>query len=444
MCGRARQSPAALNSGFNGILAALQNPGSPPSLATLNMPPNYLNGDNLHPGHELGVFSLDRHSSGSSRLNCKAANWGVIASGTKSNPLPPGASKHFAEQCYNTNTDDNTLAPRFKKLYESGRTAVIPLDGFYEWTADNTVVGSGVPKQPHYIYRHADSAAEFDPASPCTAPLLVAGLYSDVSTGGETPEIIRTFSLLTTHASSDMQSIHVRMPVILTAPEDIAAWLAGPSLGDPNLVERLAATAQRRCTKDDYGLTSHTVSKSINKATNVVENPYFPVAVEKVASVDQFFSKRTKNEDDAASSSSIFKSAAPLKKAKTEAPALFKKVVESTEVTEPAAEQAAAVVAEEEKEEKEEEEEEEEEEAESWACPSCTFLNDAIAPFCGMCEFESPCLTQHSPPAVAQSPAVLASSSAVFKTTKVKSRTPQLKTKVTPKSKNKSITSFFK
>ena len=114
---------------------------------------------------------------------------------------------------------------------------MVPLSGFYEWKDDSTQPGKNT-RQPHYIYRGA---------YPATTPLLVAGLYDDVTTGGPNPTEFRTFSVLTTLASTTVADVHVRMPVLLTSAADVAAWLQGG--GDSAMVSRLARTAREVCTR---------------------------------------------------------------------------------------------------------------------------------------------------------------------------------------------------
>jgi len=99
MCGRARQSLAAVDEGYTTTLGFL-----PPDTVSFPLPPPDdsndgppFSPDNLHPGHPMATFSLNE-----STLTPTTSYWGIIKSGTKHSPLPGGTSKHFAEQSYNS------------------------------------------------------------------------------------------------------------------------------------------------------------------------------------------------------------------------------------------------------------------------------------------------------------------------------------------------------
>jgi len=80
------------------------------------------------------------------------------------------------------------------------RRCVVPVGGFYEWT------GPKGNKQAHAIHREDGEA------------MLMAGLWDD------DPEFGPCFSIITTPATTWMQPLHNRMPLILE-PEQAAQWI---------------------------------------------------------------------------------------------------------------------------------------------------------------------------------------------------------------------------
>src|SRR5581483_7407180 len=94
------------------------------------------------------------------------------------------------------------------------RRCIIPADGFYEW---RTEPGSK-SKVPMWI--HLAGRRLFG----------IAGLWDQwTSPDGE---VIRTCTILTTGANKAMESVHDRMPVILT-PEAESIWL-NEQITDPS------------------------------------------------------------------------------------------------------------------------------------------------------------------------------------------------------------------
>ncbi len=99
------------------------------------------------------------------------------------------------------------------------RRCLVPADAFYEWKA----LADG--KQPYAIARRDG------------APFAFAGLWE--AWRSPDGEILRTFTVLTTTANSDMALLHNRMPVILEE-EDWRTWL-GEVPRDPVELLRPAA-----------------------------------------------------------------------------------------------------------------------------------------------------------------------------------------------------------
>ncbi|GMH68379.1 hypothetical protein TL16_g09758, partial [Triparma laevis f. inornata] len=290
MCGRVRQSAALCTGpvlGANKLSNDIERKDDDDS----DYP--FGNGDdNMSPGHSaLIIYSkndADTTTTTSTTTSTTAfttmfqksrATFGCIArSGTFKKPLPPGASKHFADKMFNAITDE-PLAVSYSNMLRKGDTCVIPLEGFYEWTSESKLEGGG--KQPYYI----------SPKSPSTPHLLFAGFYKDVPTGSEENPTLRTFSICTTRAYPSMRdAIHSRMPLILNEEEAVEWLRAGtlPSEGHKiNLVTRLA----NKCSTTDM-LTWWPVTKKLNKIGNDVgKEPWKEVKLDRGPSVTGFFTK---------------------------------------------------------------------------------------------------------------------------------------------------------
>jgi putative SOS response-associated peptidase YedK len=134
----------------------------------------------------------------------------------------------------------------------ASRRCLVPADAFYEWRA----MADG--KQPYAIAR-ADGA-----------PLAFAGLWE----GWRSPEgeTLRTFTIVTTAANTEMSKLHNRMPVILE-PAAWPVWL-GEAKGTPSDLLQPAADGKVRL---------WCVSRAVNSARNngpdlldAIDDPHSP------------------------------------------------------------------------------------------------------------------------------------------------------------------------
>jgi putative SOS response-associated peptidase YedK len=252
---------------------------------------------------------------GRGRVRVERKVWGLLTRpGSAINPLPKGPSKHFAALMFNARSED--AAPTFGRLIRSAKSCIVPLDGFYEWKASaKNVVGTAAAlqkKQPYFVHhRHIettntdtgttttkvrDEQTNIDhssdtatsqqtppspaPPSPSSLPLYVAGLYNSVPTGrlimeedeasGESSrrheEMLDTFTMFTTAASPPLKWLHTRMPLVLSDPHDIDAWLHQPSA---RLLQDLSrkVSSQGGDTRKATSTTSHSHSTSTSNTT---------------------------------------------------------------------------------------------------------------------------------------------------------------------------------
>ena len=124
-------------------------------------------------------------------------------------------------------------APRFRDSWEEHR-CLVPANGFYEWYAD------GITKQPYYIY-------------PSDRELcFLAGLWYPSGRLTEPDTCI----LLTTAASSGIEQVHHRMPVILP-PDSRDVWLQN----------ELSKTEAIQLA-NEVPFERHTVSRRVNSVQN--------------------------------------------------------------------------------------------------------------------------------------------------------------------------------
>ncbi len=210
------------------------------------------------------------HLSKSGDVVAQPMYWGLLPHGTASNPHADGKSKFYASLQFNARSED--LKPTFQRLLLQSKTAVVALDGFYEWKTDQRK-----EKQPYYITRSGGAKS-----------LLVAGFWNEVATGFGS-DTVKCFTVLTTAASDTMSSVHTRMPVVLRDAREAMEWLGAGPKGGMQLLERISVGCTQGANSDGFGLEYWPVTKKINKASEVVEDPTRRVKLEDVKSVRDFF-----------------------------------------------------------------------------------------------------------------------------------------------------------
>ena len=128
-----------------------------------------------------------------------AYRWGLLPSWAKDPTI--------ANRLFNARGETVAEKPSFRSAFAK-RPCVIPVDGFYEW--DHR---PGRNKQPNYFTRSDGQL------------MLFAGLYEQWRDPNvEDPAPLKTCTIITTTPSKDMDEIHDRMPVVLSAA-DVETWL---------------------------------------------------------------------------------------------------------------------------------------------------------------------------------------------------------------------------
>lgn len=181
MCGR-----YTISSPLDELLALFSATGRP------NFGPTW----NAAPTQSLPIARRGR--DGGARLSL--VRWGLVPHWSKTGPSG-------AKPLINARSETAAHKPTFRQAL-ARRRALIPADGFYEWTKDETADGEA--RQPWFITR-TDGA-----------PMVFAGVWER---WGEEAERVDSFAILTTQANADIAHLHHRTPVMLT-PDRFAPWLA--------------------------------------------------------------------------------------------------------------------------------------------------------------------------------------------------------------------------
>lgn len=155
---------------------------------------------NVPPGDEVLTVTTDREGAPRGEL----LRWGLV---------PQWADDpRVGMKMINARAETLLERPAFRPALERFRCLIVA-DGFYEWQAQE-----GAPKQPFHVTR-ADHE-----------PFAFAGLWSVWARGSA--DELRTCTIITTAASSRLESLHPRMPVILDRELE-GPWLdAGVGAGE--------------------------------------------------------------------------------------------------------------------------------------------------------------------------------------------------------------------
>lgn len=153
--------------------------------------------------------------------------WGLIPSWAK-NPA-------IGTKMINARVETLNEKPAFKNLLRRKR-CLIPADGFYEWKR------SGTFNQPYRITLKNNRLFSF------------AGLWDTWSS--PTGEVINSCTVITTTSNELIETIHTRMPAILT-PEQEKLWL------DPKITDSQFLKSLLRPYPSDL-MTAYEVSKIVN------------------------------------------------------------------------------------------------------------------------------------------------------------------------------------
>ncbi len=176
---------------------------------------------NITPGGDVPVICQAPDAG----RTCSLMHWGLIPHWAK------GPDSKY--KMINAKAETLSQRPAYRDAYKH-RRCLIPASGFYEWHIEPH------GKQPYYIHYKNDGLLAF------------AGLWEY----WEKEHIINSCSIITTTANSMLQSIHERMPVIITQ-KNYDAWL-DPHNTDTNSLADLLTPC------DSKLLESYRVSTEVN------------------------------------------------------------------------------------------------------------------------------------------------------------------------------------
>ena len=157
--------------------------------------------------------------------------WGLIPSWSK--------DPKMGHKMINARGETLGQKPAFRSAYKR-RRCLVPTSGFYEWQKQ------GSQKRPMFIHL---------PERPLFG---MAGLWEEWQ--GADASIVRTLAIITVEANPFMETIHHRMPAILS-PEDETMWL-DPTLEDTRTLQELLKP------HSSEGMAAYEVSKHVNSPAN--------------------------------------------------------------------------------------------------------------------------------------------------------------------------------
>ncbi len=156
--------------------------------------------------------------------------WGLVPFWAK--------KKSIGQRMINARGETLAEKPSFRNAFKK-RRCIIPASGFYEWKKEGDI------KRPYFISRKDDK------------PIALAGLWERWDKGEEPLE---SFTIVTTTPNTFMETLHQRMPTILTR-EQHQEWL------DPGNKDTARLTGMIRPCRDDL-LVARPVSRKVNNPRN--------------------------------------------------------------------------------------------------------------------------------------------------------------------------------
>lgn len=176
------------------------------------------------------VLSIRRKDD---NLRADDLRWGLVPSWAKDLKVGP--------RMINARSETIADKPSFRSAFKKRRCLVLA-DGFYEWKK------TGATKQPHFISLASGQ------------PFVMAGLWESWQSETADSQPIETCTVVTQPANSFMQSLHDRMPVILTT-NNCEPWL-GDEIQKDDLPGWLDVINR------EIDLQSWPVSPRVNKPAN--------------------------------------------------------------------------------------------------------------------------------------------------------------------------------
>lgn len=185
------------------------------------------------------------------------ARWGLVPSWAK--------DRSIASKMFNARVESLTDKPAFRKAFAK-RRALIPADGWYEWTPR----ADGPGKQPYFMTPRDGSGLAF------------AGLWE---IWGTKPDLLLTATIITIPAQGPLAEIHDRMPFVLPR-ERWAEWLALDTADPEQLLEPTPMSTVAALEIRPIGAAVGKVANNGPQLTGRVEDSREPAAQDLSASQD--------------------------------------------------------------------------------------------------------------------------------------------------------------
>ena len=181
---------------------------------------------NIAPSQQVPIVRL---SPADHRREMTELKWGLVPFWSK--------DESIGSRLINARAETASQKPAFRDAYQK-RRLLVPASGFYERKKED----SG--KQPYYITGKESGL------------IALAGLWES---WGKEPNMIETFTILTTEPNNLIAELHNRMPVIIS-PQDFQVWL-DLETGGEELKDLLKPYP-------DELLKAYPVSRLVNKPAN--------------------------------------------------------------------------------------------------------------------------------------------------------------------------------
>lgn len=201
--------------------------------------PNY----NVAPTNMIATV-VSRHSEPDDEVTrrVRLMRWGLVPSWVKAGP--DGAPDTKGPLLINARADKVATSPAFRNSAKSKR-CLVPMDGWYEWRANEAGPGKKAAKTPFFMHRDDGGL------------VCMAGLWS-VWKPAKDADPLLSCTIITTDAVGELAAIHDRMPLLL-GEENWDAWLNPDAPLDEELLAR---------PPDVHGIELRSVSTLVNSVRN--------------------------------------------------------------------------------------------------------------------------------------------------------------------------------
>ena len=181
--------------------------------------------------------------------------WGLVPTWAKDGSITAGS------KMINARSETLATKPSFSRLLKKQR-CLVPASGFYEWQKN----ADGKTKTPFYFQLKNHR------------PFAFAGLWDQ----WRSPEgrLLRTVTIITTHANPLLACMHERMPVILKN-QDCQRWIE-PAQMTPAAAEEMLQPYPA------HEMIAHPVSTSVNSPRHDSPDQINPVETDKSKEPEQF------------------------------------------------------------------------------------------------------------------------------------------------------------